>query len=206
MPRAFSSCSRSASMPVSARTSEVLPWSMWPAVPTIMAPGSGRGVSALAAGAAGLFQRAGRPRRRGGTGTASLLPPARAPQQPDEAGVGVARRRRHPGAGRRRAWPGRRRRRGRLRGRHQRAAAAGSRGTPRRCGDHAEAGHCRGVALRGGGLGPGAGPRGVGGNDGRLRAASSSACPAPRRRPARRPRGTARRRRVGFSGTPSPLK
>src|SRR5437763_618895 len=37
MPRAFSSFSRSVSTPVSARTSEVLPWSMWPAVPTIMA-------------------------------------------------------------------------------------------------------------------------------------------------------------------------
>ena len=34
MPRAFSSGSRSVSMPVSALTSEVLPWSMWPAVPT----------------------------------------------------------------------------------------------------------------------------------------------------------------------------
>ena len=36
MPRSFSSFSRSVSMPVSARTSAVLPWSMWPAVPTIM--------------------------------------------------------------------------------------------------------------------------------------------------------------------------
>src|SRR4051812_46614125 len=34
MPRRFSSGRRSVSMPVSARTSEVLPWSMWPAVPT----------------------------------------------------------------------------------------------------------------------------------------------------------------------------
>src|SRR6266550_832463 len=34
MPRAFSSGRRSVSMPVSALTSEVLPWSMWPAVPT----------------------------------------------------------------------------------------------------------------------------------------------------------------------------
>src|SRR5262245_14996100 len=33
MPRAFSSGRRSVSTPVSARTSEVLPWSMWPAVP-----------------------------------------------------------------------------------------------------------------------------------------------------------------------------
>ncbi|GIW71722.1 MAG: hypothetical protein KatS3mg102_1264 [Planctomycetota bacterium] len=33
MPRAFSSGSRSGSMPVSARTSVDLPWSMWPAVP-----------------------------------------------------------------------------------------------------------------------------------------------------------------------------
>src|SRR6185295_1861433 len=36
MPRCFSSSSRSASMPVSALTSAVLPWSIWPAVPTIM--------------------------------------------------------------------------------------------------------------------------------------------------------------------------
>src|SRR5439155_21275431 len=34
MPRAFSSGSRSVSIPVSAFTSDVLPWSMWPAVPT----------------------------------------------------------------------------------------------------------------------------------------------------------------------------
>src|SRR5207247_1476265 len=34
MPRAFSSGRRSVSVPVSALTSEVLPWSMWPAVPT----------------------------------------------------------------------------------------------------------------------------------------------------------------------------
>ncbi len=33
MPRAFSSGSRSVSMPVRALTSAVLPWSMWPAVP-----------------------------------------------------------------------------------------------------------------------------------------------------------------------------
>src|SRR6185369_17839487 len=36
MPRAFSSFRRSVSTPVSAFTSEVLPWSMWPAVPTII--------------------------------------------------------------------------------------------------------------------------------------------------------------------------
>ena len=35
MPRACSSGSRSVSLPVSARTSHVLPWSMWPAVPTV---------------------------------------------------------------------------------------------------------------------------------------------------------------------------
>jgi hypothetical protein len=34
MPRRFSSGSRSVSTPVSARTSVVLPWSMWPAVPS----------------------------------------------------------------------------------------------------------------------------------------------------------------------------
>src|SRR4051812_17150543 len=36
MPRRFSSSSRSASMPVRARTSAVLPWSIWPAVPAII--------------------------------------------------------------------------------------------------------------------------------------------------------------------------
>ena len=35
MPRARSSGRRSVSLPVSARTSHVLPWSMWPAVPTV---------------------------------------------------------------------------------------------------------------------------------------------------------------------------
>jgi len=52
MPRRFSSASRSVSMPVSAFTSAVLPWSTWPAVPmttrftrryTPMAPGSPAG-------------------------------------------------------------------------------------------------------------------------------------------------------------------
>src|SRR5438876_7934901 len=36
IPRRFSSSSRSASIPVSALTRAVLPWSMWPAVPMIM--------------------------------------------------------------------------------------------------------------------------------------------------------------------------
>src|SRR2546428_12566147 len=36
MPRRFSSSSRSASIPVSALTSAVLPWSMCPAVPALM--------------------------------------------------------------------------------------------------------------------------------------------------------------------------
>src|SRR5664279_2105643 len=35
MPRFFSSGNRSVSTPVSRRTSAVLPWSIWPAVPTI---------------------------------------------------------------------------------------------------------------------------------------------------------------------------
>src|SRR5207247_2537329 len=35
MPRSFSAGKRSVSLPVSARTSQVLPWSMWPAVPTV---------------------------------------------------------------------------------------------------------------------------------------------------------------------------
>ena len=37
MPRACSSGRRSVSTPVSARTSAVLPWSMWPAVPSVRA-------------------------------------------------------------------------------------------------------------------------------------------------------------------------
>src|SRR6266545_2597101 len=42
IPRFFSSGSRSVSFPVRARTSHVLPWSMWPAVPTVsaIAPGA----------------------------------------------------------------------------------------------------------------------------------------------------------------------
>ena len=35
MPRSFSSFRRSVSVPVRALTSVVLPWSMWPAVPTM---------------------------------------------------------------------------------------------------------------------------------------------------------------------------
>jgi len=35
IPRSFSSFSRSGSVPVSARTRELFPWSMWPAVPRI---------------------------------------------------------------------------------------------------------------------------------------------------------------------------
>ena len=42
MPRSFSSFSRSVSCPVSARTSAVLPWSMWPAVPMIERHGQSR--------------------------------------------------------------------------------------------------------------------------------------------------------------------
>src|SRR5438105_2959254 len=41
MPRAFSSGRRSQSMPVRALTSDVLPWSMWPAVPRIKSRGMG---------------------------------------------------------------------------------------------------------------------------------------------------------------------
>src|SRR5207244_7528603 len=40
MPRAFSSGKRSVSIPVSAFTSDVLPWSMWPAVPTTTCRGA----------------------------------------------------------------------------------------------------------------------------------------------------------------------
>ena len=38
MPRSFSSCRRSGSMPVSARMSVDLPWSTWPAVPMTLMP------------------------------------------------------------------------------------------------------------------------------------------------------------------------
>src|SRR5688572_8635087 len=56
MPRAFSSFRRSGSVPVSARTSELLPWSIWPAVPTMAKVGftddtlSGRWVSIIPRG------------------------------------------------------------------------------------------------------------------------------------------------------------
>src|SRR5581483_12296699 len=54
MPRCRSSGSRSVSFPVSARTSHVLPWSIWPAVPTVS------GMSAACAGdrGGGLVQLA----------------------------------------------------------------------------------------------------------------------------------------------------
>src|SRR5262249_36342836 len=45
IPRAFSSGSRSVSTPVSARTSEVLPWSMWPAVPRTRRAAAGRAIA-----------------------------------------------------------------------------------------------------------------------------------------------------------------
>ena len=85
MPRAFSSGRRSASMPVSARTRVVLPWSMWPAVPTIMAaarplPG-GRGRPPPAAGGLDGAQE----------GIGQLAAAGLGAQEPDEAGVGVAR-------------------------------------------------------------------------------------------------------------------
>src|SRR6185295_9774592 len=47
MPRSFSSLRRSGSVPVRARTSALLPWSMWPAVPTM----NDRGLVVVAAGA-----------------------------------------------------------------------------------------------------------------------------------------------------------
>src|SRR6267143_480197 len=49
MPRAFSSLRRSVSTPVNARTSVVLPWSMWPAVPTIIGLSARNGARSLRA-------------------------------------------------------------------------------------------------------------------------------------------------------------
>ena len=69
MPRARSSSSRSVLVPVSASTSAVLPWSMWPAVPSVSA------ISPRAAPA--------RPRRRRARGsTSSSRERARVEQQP----------------------------------------------------------------------------------------------------------------------------
>ncbi len=67
MPRSCSSGSRSVSLPVSARTSHVLPWSMWPAVPTV----SGTGGAALRprpvrGTTAGIIRRRGRADGLGG--------------------------------------------------------------------------------------------------------------------------------------------
>src|SRR5215208_280773 len=66
MPRSRSSGSRSVSTPVSARTSTVLPWSMWPAVPRV----SGCTSTSLVAGGPGAAVAADvlparRPRRAG---------------------------------------------------------------------------------------------------------------------------------------------
>ena len=64
MPRRFSSGSRSASIPVSALTSAVLPWSMWPAVPTRKRfTREGYSGRATTAGLDSLFAHA-RPHRR----------------------------------------------------------------------------------------------------------------------------------------------
>src|SRR4029079_10345023 len=61
MPRARSSGSRSASMPVRARSSAVLPWSMCPAVPMTMV-GSGSGPPATVRRLQGDANRAPEPR------------------------------------------------------------------------------------------------------------------------------------------------
>ena len=50
MPRAFSSGRRSVSTPVNARMSAVLPWSMWPAVPST-SPGLEAGSASASTGA-----------------------------------------------------------------------------------------------------------------------------------------------------------
>ena len=79
MPRAFSSGSRSVSTPVSARTSAVLPWSMWPAVPTIIDGARDRGTEAC---------RGTPPRPRGSAGRARSAPSS---MRPDHRARGSAR-------------------------------------------------------------------------------------------------------------------
>src|SRR3954466_5648288 len=71
MPRAFSSGSRSVSTPVRRAISAVLPWSMWPAVPSV----SGRASApAVIRARRARRRRRGRPPRRwdGGGGEAGL--------------------------------------------------------------------------------------------------------------------------------------
>src|SRR5713226_2371457 len=84
MPRRFSSSRRSASMPVRAFTSAVLPWSIWPAVPTIMffmAPALIvlLGCAGLAQSGAGLVQQS--PQSQPGTPKPTATPPAANAQQ-----------------------------------------------------------------------------------------------------------------------------
>ena len=72
MPRAFSSGRRSVSTPVSARTSVVLPWSIWPAVATIMR-------ELLRARACKLMRRMPASSLRGSAGRARNAPSAMRP-------------------------------------------------------------------------------------------------------------------------------
>ena len=133
MPRAFSSFSRSASTPVSARTRRGL------AVVDVAGgaddhrSGSGSGAVGGAAGARGLLDGErvlGRAQERIGERAAAGLGAhaARRRRRPDRA----ARRRR--AAARRRAWPGRRRRRGRRRGPTSARPRPGRARRRRRCG------------------------------------------------------------------------
>ena len=121
MPRAFSSGSRSVSVPVSALTSDVLPWSMWPAVPTTtclhasavrMAPSTGTSAAWIVRQSSRRRSSASRP-RTGGPGQVQRLVEL----------LGRARRRAEGQGGRRaaRRWAGRRRRPG-----------SGTRRSPRR--------------------------------------------------------------------------
>ena len=89
---ACSSGSRSVSLPVSARTSHVLPWSMWPAVPTVsgIAPGSARARCSSArsrfpraARATGPRSARGRRRARASSRSSHLPPPGSLPSADD---------------------------------------------------------------------------------------------------------------------------
>ena len=131
IPRRRSSASRSVSVPVSAATSAVLPWSMWPAVPSVSPRRPARQPSARCAAAAATPH----PRRRAFAGRG-------APARPRYARHRRARRR---AAGRR----GRRRRPGRGRSRRpgRAAPAVGSVPPPARRGRRARPSRRRRIAA-----------------------------------------------------------
>ena len=97
MPRSRSSGSRSVSTPVSARTSAVLPWSMWPAVPSVS------GIVTRA-----RVRRAGPRRRSACAGRAAGGRPrsGRRPAAPRPAAARRGRRRETPGTETATAGPG----------------------------------------------------------------------------------------------------